>query len=302
METFFGRRGLRLIVLSNFAGQTAEALRRQREQEYEQESEAHRMRLEAARQSRDRAWSEAKRFLSRLELLEAWRSWRKSRQAEKDAARILARMPVVRPASIEEEQARAGDEAERRLDEFLSEALGENWTLIAGYHGRGGEIDRILVGPWGVYAFEIKGNRGVFHSDGARWWVEKFDRCGKALETKALPRSPDAQLVKAAGSLQRWLKRNGIDERITKVVLFTAEDACLGRIERSSSDWVATLRGLDLGRLFDPASRKGILGAATCKRVVRLILEDHAFWERQRQHPARRRSVAASADLTSSLA
>lgn len=282
METVIGRRGLRLIVLSNFAGETAEAMRQQRLREYDEQSEQYRAKLEVACQMRDHAMSEAKRSLSSLDLLKAWRSWRKSYQAEKEIARIKARTPIVRSASIEEQQARAGDEAERRLDEFLSEALGDQWTLIAGYHGRAGEIDRILIGPWGIYAFEIKGNRGVIHYDGAQWWTEKFDRRGNSLGRKVLPRAPDVQLAKAAEGLERWLRRNGVDQRIVKVVLFTAEDAVLGRIERPSVECVATLKYLDLGRLFNPASKQSALAQVVCERIANLAVRDHLFWERRR--------------------
>lgn len=283
METLYGRRGLRLIVLSNFAGKTAEAMRHQREREYEREVVAHRMRLEVACRIRAEAWSKAKCCLSRLDLMRAWQSWRKSRLADKEIARIKAQTPVLRSASIEEDQARAGDEAERRLDGFLSEALGDQWTLIAGYHGKTGEIDRILIGPWGIYAFEIKGNRGVIHSDGTRWWVERFDRCGNPLETKTLPRAPDAQLAKTVGWLEEWLRRNGVDLRVGKVVLFTAEDARIGMVRAANVDMVTTLMELDLGDLLlAPGSKSSALAPITCEHVVKVITRDHSFWEQKR--------------------
>ncbi|MFN3884607.1 MAG: nuclease-related domain-containing protein, partial [Rhodocyclaceae bacterium] len=163
------------------------------------------------------------------------------------------------------------------------------WTLIAGYHGRTGEIDRILIGPYGVFAFEIKGNRGVINANANGWWVERYDRHGTLINAKQLPRAPDAQLEKATASLQQWLKRNGIHERISRIVLFAAEDAALGRIEHSRADWVVTLRGLDLGRLFlsgPHASDGEHCDAEMRERIVGLVLKDHKFNAARQRKPA----------------
>jgi hypothetical protein len=190
----------------------------------------------------------------------------------------------LRAASVEERQARAGDESERMLDEFLGFALGDQWTLIAGYSGRGGEIDRILIGPWGVYAFEIKGNRGVIHSDGSRWWVERYGKYGDLMGAKELHRAPDAQLARAVKPLQCWLDRNGVDGvGIRKVVLFAAEDALIGRVQYKEVDVVTTLRGLDLGNLFNPGPEGSRLSQQLCERIVILIQADHDFWKRKRR-------------------
>lgn len=275
-------RGLRLITLSSFAGDRADALRQQRIQDYEMQCARQRLRLIDFSMAHDLALSRAKYSLSRFDLIEAWRSWRESRRAERAIEQLRRMAPVVRAASIDERQARAGDEAERRLDEFLAIALDDQWTLIAGYSGRGGEIDRILIGPWGVFAFEIKGNRGVIYSDGTRWWVERFDRRGNPLGTKTLPRAPDAQLAKTAGWLEGWLRRNKIDLRVGRVILFPAEDAQIGTILNADADIVTTLRELDLGYLFDPVSKGTAMDPDVCGRIANLVVRDHSFWERRR--------------------
>lgn len=137
-------RGLRLITLSSFAGDRADALRQQRIQDYEMQCARQRLRLIDFSMARDLALSRAKYSLSGFDLIGAWRSWRESRQAERAIEQLRKAAPIARSASIEEQQARAGDEAEKRLDEYLAMCLGEKWTLIAGYSGRNGEIDRIL--------------------------------------------------------------------------------------------------------------------------------------------------------------
>lgn len=275
-------RGLRLITLSSFAGDRANALQQQRIRDYEARYTEHQSRLVEYRGVRDMARLRAKHALRDFRLIEAWRSWHESRRAERVLEQLRRMSPVVRAASIEEQQARVGDEAERRLDEFLAIALDDQWTLIAGYSGRGGEIDRILIGPWGIYAFEVKGNRGVIHSDGSCWWVERFGRHGNPLGIKAIPRAPDAQLAASTKWLAKWLARNGIGEPIVRVVLFTADDARLGIVRSTDADLVATLISLDLGNLFDPGSKRSSLAPQLCERIANLVVRDHSFWERRR--------------------
>jgi hypothetical protein len=277
-------RGMHLISLNNFAGQKAAAMRRKRHTDYEIEALKHQIRLIDLDAEYGQAMRAARYALQDFRFLEAWRKWKESRVVLATLKTIRRLPPVLRVASIEEQQARAGDEAERMLDEFLGFALGDQWTLIAGYSGRGGEIDRILIGPWGVYAFEIKGNRGMIHSDGSRWWVERYGCRGDLVSAKELHRDPDAQLARAVRPLQSWLGRNDVNHvPIRKVVLFTAEDAILGRIQHKEVDVVTTLRGLDLGNLFNPGSEDSRLSPQLCERIVSLIQRDHAFWERKRE-------------------
>jgi hypothetical protein len=274
---------MHLISLSDFAGQTAEAMRQKRYKDFELEVLDYRSRLRNLDTEYEQAGHAAKRALQDFRLLEAWRKWKESRVVLATMKTIRRSPPVLRAASVEEQQARAGDEAERMLDEFLGFALGDQWTLIAGYSGRGGEIDRILIGPWGVYAFEIKGNRGMIHSDGSRWWVERYGKYGDLMGTKELHRAPDAQLARAVKPLQGWLDRNGVDGvGIRKVVLFAAEDALIGRVQYKEVDVVTTLKGLDLGNLFNPGAEDSRLSQQLCDRITNLILRDHAFWEHRR--------------------
>lgn len=273
---------MRLIVLSNFAGDKADDLRQQRNKRLEEEIAARKKYLDELRSARDLARRKTKEALFGLDLIGAWRSWNDIQRIKRQIIQFLAAPVVFDVPSIDEQQAKAGNEAEQRLDVFLGEALGEKWTLIAGYSGRNGEIDRILIGPWGVFAFEIKGNRGVIHSDGARWWVERFGRRGNPLGTKTLPRAPDAQLAKTAGWLEGRLHRNGIDLRVGRVILFPADDARIGVIHAANADLVTTLRELDLGSLFDPGSKRSALAPAVCERIVNLVERDHAFWEQTR--------------------
>lgn len=288
-------RGMRRIVLSDYPGQLAHKLRHARVAQYEQQVAAQAAMASAFDQRRREYIGGLKQALLRLQLLQAWQQWRRVARLEKSLREIRAYKPAPLQTSVEEMQAQAGSEAECRVDAFLASALGERWTLIAGYRGPGGEIDRILIGPYGIYAIEIKGNRGVIESDGRNWWAKRYGRRGDLLEIKTLPRAPDMQLLKAATPLQRWLDKNGIEQRITTVVLFAADDTRIGRMDGSCADVVTTLDTLDLGLLFDPESDQERLTASLRERIVRLAVKDHHHWQSKRQ---RRRHAVPLASAT----
>lgn len=282
-------RGMRRIVLSDYAGQLAQELQQVRAAQQEDQNARLAAMASAVDKGRREHVSAAKQALRRWRLLDAWRRWRQAARLQKLLREIRDYRPVPQQVSVEERQAQAGSEAERRVDVFFASALGERWTLIAGYCGPNGEIDRILIGPWGVYAIEIKGNRGVIESDGQRWLVKRYGRRGDLLDIKTLPRAPDAQLSKAVMPLQRWLDKNGVEQRITTVVLFAAEDVRIGRMDSACADVVTTLGSLDLGCLFDPESEEERLAASQRERIVRLVVKDHHHWETKRR--GRRRSA-----------
>lgn len=282
-------RGMRRIVLSDYAGQLAQELQQVRAAQQEDQNARLAAMASAVDKGRREHVSAAKQALRRWRLLDAWRRWRQAARLQKLLREIRDYRPVPQQVSVEERQAQAGSEAERRVDVFFASALGERWTLIAGYCGPNGEIDRILIGPWGVYAIEIKGNRGVIESDRQRWLVKRYGRRGDLLDIKTLPRAPDAQLSKAVMPLQRWLDKNGVEQRITTVVLFAAEDVRIGRMDSACADVVTTLGSLDLGCLFDPESEEERLAASQRERIVRLVVKDHHHWETKRR--GRRRSA-----------
>lgn len=275
-------RGLRLIVLSNFAGGKASALLIDRCKAYDAKGQAYRQSLQHLESAHKKALSTFRDAILGFRLIEAWRMWWESERVDDEIRRVSRHAPMWQAASIEEQQARTGDEAEKLLDEYLTTCLDARWTLISGYMGRGGEVDRILIGPWGVFAFEVKGNRGVVCSDGIRWWMEKRNRSGNLIGAKQLARSPDAQLNKAVKWLAGWLVRNKSELPITRVVLFTAPDARIGSIYDVDADFVTTLMDMDIGYLFDPLAKGGALAPDTCERIINLIRRDHAFWERKR--------------------
>ena len=286
-------RGMRRVVLSDYAGELVHELRQARVTQNEKRQAEQEAMASAVDKRRKEHLNAVKEALRRWRLLEAWQRWRQAARLQKILRGIRGYRPVPQQASVEEMQAQAGSEAERRVDAFFASALGERWTLIAGYCGPSGEIDRILIGPWGIYAIEIKGNRGLIESDGQRWWAKRYGRRGDLLDIKTLPRAPDAQLLKAVTPLQRWLGKSGVDQRITTVVLFAADDARIGRMDNPCVDVVTTLGELDLGYLFDPESAaQERLAESQRERIVRLVVKDHHHWQSKRRGRRRPQPLA----------
>jgi hypothetical protein len=164
------------------------------------------------------------------------------------------------------------------LDDFLQERLDNDWTLIAGCRNHKGEIDRILVGPMGVFTFEVKNHVGVIYCQGDRWWRDRFDHCGGILEFGALikdrgGRSPSQQLNEPVDHLQIRLGHLMPGERIIRIVLFTNADARLGEMSEITVDVVSTLASFDLAQLLGISTVR--LSSGQCESVCNSIEATH---------------------------
>jgi hypothetical protein len=179
-------------------------------------------------------------------------------------------MPVLYKASLKapdrgEAVWISGREGEKKLDTFLVQYLNarvvphkDEWTLYSGYLSHKGEIDRILVGASGVFAFEVKDYAGVIHSNGDTWWRDKYDKYGNCVEQN-LPiqdrsgRGPSLQLNNAADTVEKLIASVAPRCRVVRCVVFTHDKSRLGEIKNVTVDAVATLP-LDMKALL----RRGV--------------------------------------------
>jgi hypothetical protein len=284
------------IVLSDYSGSLARALRAKRDREHAKALAVHRARVEQMFSYGEKHAIEAKSELMELRLLRALKSWIDSTRARREACMLAMNQPMSY-ASIEEQKAIAGHVGEQRLDGYLRQHLDRRYTIIVGYHGKHGEIDRIVVGPLGIMAFEIKSHRGVIYASGKRWEMGKLDRYGREVERKPMDVVPDAQLNRALGWIERWLARNGIERKVGRAILFSSPDARIGHINGIQVPLVLTLRGIErlgVDRIFAMTGQKEI-DAETCKRIVQLIVRDHEYCARQAESRGERRSGFAVA-------
>jgi hypothetical protein len=211
----------------------------------------------------------------------------RKRQASEEAVR--KHQAILEGLAVEEAKIKSGLEGEGRLDQFLRGNLDDSWTIIAGYRAQDGEIDRILVGPKGVFAIEVKNLAGVIHCDRDRWWRDKKDRRGNVIE-RDVPivdnggRSPSRQINDAADSLERLLRKNGHDVRIVRGVVLANPRAELGNISGLNVHFLALVQHMDMQRVF---ARGAPLDTEQARKISVTIRLHHEWFERKERSPAR---------------
>ena len=196
----------------------------------------------------------------------------------------VLRAPVIEAALSDDQRWKAGNDGENRVTAHLSAALSDEWTLLSGYYGPGGEIDRILVGPMGVCAIEVKHLNGCVHVMADNWQMDRYDKYGNIVE-RARPiankakMSPSSQVNRAVAPLERFLDRRKSVKRVRRAVVLTHDRSRVGSVQDLTVDHVSTLEALSLAKLF-PAGAQ--FDAAEVSVAVKLIEGDHAYQERKR--------------------
>ena len=186
---------------------------------------------------------------------------------------------------------RAGNEGERRVSAYLSSRLNDDWTLVSGYRGPGGEVDQILVGPLGVCALETKYLNGTVFVRGDTWKLDKYDNYGNLVESGESVedrggRSPSAQINGAVKPLQTFLSKRNQVKRISCAVILAHDKSAVGRVEGQTVDHIGTLAGLDVNRLFPRSGAR--LDKSSAASVVQHIQRDHHFHKKRSRRPRRR--------------
>lgn len=263
--------GLKTVILSDFAGAKLEEARAARMAPYKARLAAY----EAARAAKHRRVQAARLRLSETLAWTAWRDYLSAITAR------LPRIPIPQEPDLAEKKWQAGYEGERAVDDFLKQHLGADWTLIAGYKNRKGEIDRILVGPKGVYAIEIKHLGGTIYCDRDNWWRDRHGRGCRVVEEGVTiadngGRGPSRQLNEPARMLQHFLSRKGANVRIRRGIIFSHDRAFLGKLDEPTVHFVATLEWLNLETLFAGVERE--LAPEACAATVSLIRRDHQHY------------------------
>jgi hypothetical protein len=186
-------------------------------------------------------------------------------------------MPSRAPAGREEAM-RAGSVAEQRVADELGRALGQEWVLFRGYRNSRGEIDGVLLGPGGLFAYEVKYHNATVYISGDAWAGEKYDNYGNLVEPRraivdrgSRGRSPSQQLNEPAGALAAWLSRRGHRVEIARVVLLTHPKARIGSSNGPTVRVVTSPAGLL--RLVQGSGVR--LGAQQRAEIAEVIRRDH---------------------------
>ena len=93
------------------------------------------------------------------------------------------------------------------------------------YNGKTSELDNIVVGPTGIFIFEVKNHKGIISGDYDEkdWFQEKMGRYGRIYYEKFY--NPVKQVKTHIYRLANYLKENGIHTYIEGIVLFTNEES-----------------------------------------------------------------------------
>jgi Nuclease-related domain len=270
---------VRIVELSDHPGDLLEQERQRREDEqeraraqFERRRAKHEARVQRARRARDEARAQRR-----------WLTWLRGILTVRREQREAPREPAPVQVSAQEEILAAGVHGEGIVTSELSRALGDEWTLLRGYHNRLGEIDHLLLGPRGLVAIEVKYRNATVHCDGDTWWYDKYDRAGHLVE-RGQPmadnrgRSPSLQLNQPAGLLEQFLRTRGHPVTVQRVVLFTHARSRLGTC-RNRTVHIATSTGYVLDLL---KRLPGHLDPSELGQLERLILRDHNHQSRRR--------------------
>jgi len=268
---------MRTITLSDHTKTMAERAAQSRETSYQQQVHAY----EGAMSARIQKVRERK---GRLQ--DAWRARQWLRVIQHVVVLCAFPLPSVPPVpkmeavSHEERRWTSGGEGEDLVAKYLERYLHDDWTLISGYVNNRGEIDKLLVGPSGVFAIEVKYLNGRISCTPNGWWRDKYDNYGN-LVNSAIPiadkggRSPSRQVNEAADQLQKFLDRNLGPGRVRRAVLLSHEKSTIERLDDTSVELICRLMDLDVKGFVGTSQDLSPEGVA---KVVKLIEQDHAYY------------------------
>lgn len=277
---------MQIIELSDHTGDMKRQAENARREAYQTACRHYEDRV-AERQAQSKKLRDASRCAFRQGHLLAWTG-----AVFKSAAHAVStrpRKPVVRGAGEREQIWAAGDAGEAHVARLLVERFGDDWTLLSGYHNRGGEIDQILVGPDTIIAMEIKNTNGTVHCNGRQWWRDKYDKYGNCVQI-GVPmrdkrgRSPADQVNDSADRLESFLKKRlGGTVRITRWIVLTHGRAQVGEMQSLPIHLVLTVNVLAKLTAEAIAQDSSVASDVSAEEATKLIVKDHQFQTQKRR-------------------
>jgi hypothetical protein len=193
--------------------------------------------------------------------------------------------PFRRAASQEEHIWNSGRQGEQMVIKLLEDCLGDSWTLILGYRNAKGEIDQVIVGPYGIFAIEVKHINGVVHCNADQWWRDKYDRYNNLVERNSAiadkgGRSPSRQINESANSLVARLAKKTTIRRVQRAVVLSHSSARLGKLAHPTVDRIMLLNKRAMGEFIKSSPDR--IDACEVVRAIEVIREDHTFHNQRR--------------------
>ncbi len=199
-------------------------------------------------------------------------------------------IPIKQREDVQDHIRKIGRDGETSVDTRLSRLLEDDWTIIAGYCNRGGEIDRILVGPNGVFSIEVKHMKGHISCDGDVWTRDIYDKYDNLVDhgdpiKDRTGRSPAQQLNAPSRLLEQQLCRTYPLLKIVRLIVFTHERSRLAHIVDATVDEVLVLS------TWEPTETLSRLNLvfrdSDVPKIVNIIKRDHEYYEKGKHSRSR---------------
>jgi hypothetical protein len=145
------------------------------------------------------------------------------------------------------EEYRRGQEGEEKVAYLIGQVLDGNWFLFRNIRlpGRNkGDLDLVLVGPSGIWVFEVKNFSGKYRNIGDTWEYTK------ARKWKPLSRNPSRQVKNEAGRLAYFLKADNIKVFVNGVVVWANPESPLTVENPSAAVWLYNNLPEELGNIL----------------------------------------------------
>lgn len=174
----------------------------------------------------------------------------------------------------------SGQAGEQQVSDYLEDKLDENWVLFSGYKNRKGEVDRILVGPEGIFAIEIKNINGRIYCDGDEWWKDKYDNYGNLVDWDVpikdkKGRSPSQQLNEPSDMLQAFLRRTLPSCQIYRAVVLTHQSSRILDLKNLTVNEAVILEYWNLNTTFRRSKFK--MSRSEVDEAAKKIEADHRY-------------------------
>ena len=147
------------------------------------------------------------------------------------------------------EEYQRGQEGEERVSDLIIQALDGNWHLFRNVNlpGRNkGDLDFVLVGPPGIWVFEVKNFRGEYRNIGDRWEYKHRKNW------KTASANPSRQAFKNALRLANFLKADGLNVFVNPAVVWAnPESLSLSSVENPTvAIWPYSRLADELGNIW----------------------------------------------------
>ena len=206
---------------------------------------------------------------------------------------IEAQKKLIETVSVERSKIVAGLSGEEVVSDFLQRNLTQKWTIIEGFLGGKGEIDFVLIGPYGVFAIEVKNRNGIINCNSDQWTITKPDGTVEHLKDNG-GRSPARQLNESAGWLAIKLREAGFSMRIPTAIIWAHPKASLGTITNMSVNYLILMGGNAKQHFRNYLTLGAMLTQEQVSEVVMLVKATHKRGQHGKRvnHPAINNSVS----------